>query len=80
VPAVVVVLLVRLVAGPEPNLAAAIAMFALYVVITVAATWVFERALVTEIVGYLRGSGGIRTRAEATQPSPAAVPEVPSGA
>src|SRR4051812_20053126 len=79
VPAVVVVLLVRLVAGPEPNLAAAIAMFALYVIITVAATWVFERSLVTEIVGYLRGSGGIRTRAEATQPSTAAVPEVPSG-
>jgi O-antigen/teichoic acid export membrane protein len=80
VPAVGVVLLVRLVAGPEPNLAAAIAMFALYVLITAAATWVFERSLVTEILGYLRGGGGIRTRAEATQPTAAAVPEVPSGA
>src|SRR3954451_5644034 len=79
-PAAAVVLLLRLAAGPETSLVAAIAVFVLYVAATVAGTWIFERSLVTEIAGYLRGrGGGIRTRAEAAQPSHAAVPEVPSG-
>jgi O-antigen/teichoic acid export membrane protein len=78
-PAVGAVLLVRLAAGPERSLAAAVVVLVLYVLVTAVATWAFERSLVTEILGYLRGSGGIRTRAEASQASPAAVPEVPSG-
>jgi hypothetical protein len=72
------VLLVRLAAGPERSLAAAVVVLVLYVLVTAVATWAFERSLVTEILGYLRGSGGIRTRAEASQASPTAVPEVPS--
>jgi O-antigen/teichoic acid export membrane protein len=55
VPAVAVVLLVRAVAGEEGSLVAALAMLALYVVVTAAATALVERRLVREILGYLRG-------------------------
>jgi O-antigen/teichoic acid export membrane protein len=77
VPAAGVVMLIRLVAGHESSLAAAIALFALYVGTTVAATWLFERALVMEMLGYLRGGGGIRARAQA---APQRAPEAASEA
>jgi O-antigen/teichoic acid export membrane protein len=73
VPAAAVVLLVRLVAGNETSLFAALGMLALFVLLTIAATLALERALVSEILGYLRGGGGIRSRAEA-------MPEAPVGA
>jgi PST family polysaccharide transporter len=71
VPAAAAVLGVRLVAGSEQSLPAAIAMLALYVLITLVATWVFERSLVSEVLGYVRGRGGIRTRAASGAPSSA---------
>jgi O-antigen/teichoic acid export membrane protein len=55
VPAVAVVLLVRAVAGEEGSLQAALAVLALYAVVTAAATALVERRLVREILGYLRG-------------------------
>jgi O-antigen/teichoic acid export membrane protein len=73
VPAAAAVLLVRLVAGDETSLAAALGMAALFVLVTVVATLALERALVSEILGYVRGGGGIRSRAEA-------MPEAPVGA
>ena len=36
----------------------------LYVVATAGGTWLFERDLLREMAGYLRGGGGIRTRAQ----------------
>jgi O-antigen/teichoic acid export membrane protein len=71
VPAAAVVLGVRLIGGPEQTLRAAVAMLVLYVAVTVLATWVFERALVSEVLGYVRGRGGIRTRAASGAPSSA---------
>jgi O-antigen/teichoic acid export membrane protein len=72
-PAVAAVLLVRLVAGHESTPPTAIAMLALYVIVTLASTWAFERALVREMLGYMRGGGGIRTRVQA-------VPDAQAGA
>lgn len=72
-PAAAAVLLVRLLGGPETSLPAALGMLALFVLLTVAATLALERSLVTEIHGYVRGGGGIRSRAEA-------VPDAPAGA
>jgi len=54
VPAVAVVLGLRLLVGEEQTLAAALAMLALYVVTTVAATALFERELLREILAYVR--------------------------
>jgi PST family polysaccharide transporter len=71
VPAAGAVLLVRLVAGEEQSLAAAIAVLVLYTVVTLLATWRFERSLVGEMLGYLRGRGGLRTRAASGAPSSA---------
>jgi lipopolysaccharide exporter len=53
-PAVALVLTLRLAFGDEATLAAALAMFALYVVVTLAATALVERRLLREIVAYLR--------------------------
>ena len=56
VPAIIAalpVLLLRATAGPEQNLAAAIAVFALYVIATVVATITLERPLLREALGYL---------------------------
>jgi O-antigen/teichoic acid export membrane protein len=53
-PAVAVVLAVRLAFGVEASLSAALAMVALYVLVTIAATALLERRLLREIVAYLR--------------------------
>jgi O-antigen/teichoic acid export membrane protein len=53
-PAVAAVVGVRLIAGEETTLLAALALLALYVLVTMAATAVLERRLLREIVAYLR--------------------------
>lgn len=52
-PAVLAVLLVREF-EPDRTLGIALAELALYLAVTVAATWLFERRLIAEVVGYLR--------------------------
>ncbi len=54
VPAVAVVLGVRMLAGEETTLAAALGLVALYVIVTIVATGLLERRLLREIVAYLR--------------------------
>jgi PST family polysaccharide transporter len=54
VPAVLAVLGVRALVG-DGALAVAMAELALYVAVTVVATWAFERRLLREVLGYLRG-------------------------
>ena len=54
VPAVAVVLLLRLVDGDHRTAAAAVAELVAYLVVTAAATFVLERALLREVLGYLR--------------------------
>lgn len=55
VPAIAVVLLVRLADGAQRRtLPLAVGELALYVLVTGAATWIFERSLLEEAVGYLR--------------------------
>ena len=39
----------------DGSLAVAVAELALYVAVTVVATWAFERRLLREVLGYLRG-------------------------
>jgi polysaccharide transporter, PST family len=63
VPGAAAVLLFRLVFGTEDTLAAALGLLALFVVLTVVATWSLERSLMKEIAGYLTGGGGLRARA-----------------
>jgi O-antigen/teichoic acid export membrane protein len=63
VPAVLAVLGVRALLG-DGSLAIAVAELALYVAVTVVATWAFERRLLREVLGYLRGRS-------ATAPAPA---------
>ena len=53
-PAVLAVLGVRALVG-DGSLAVAVAELALYVAVTVVATWGFERRLLREVLGYLRG-------------------------
>ena len=53
-PAVAVVVAVRLAFGEEGTLVAALAVFALYVVTTLAATALIERKLLREMLAYLR--------------------------
>jgi PST family polysaccharide transporter/lipopolysaccharide exporter len=55
VPPVLLVLAVRAVVPGDRTLSRAIAEFALYVLATVASTFFFERRLIAEMVGYLRG-------------------------
>jgi hypothetical protein len=54
VPAVAVVLGMRQLVGEEQTLLAALAMLALYVVTTLAATGLLERQLLREILAYVR--------------------------
>lgn len=54
VPAVAVVLLARLVESGDRTVAVALGELALYAVVTIAATLLFERALLREALGYLR--------------------------
>ena len=68
-PPAAVVLAARLVAGGDRSLGRALAEFALYVVATVGLTYAFERRLITELLGYLRGryrGGPASTEARAT--------------
>ncbi len=53
-PATGVVLALRSLATGNRTLAMAVVELALYTVVTILATWAFERALVREVVGYLR--------------------------
>ncbi|MDX6718877.1 MAG: hypothetical protein QOJ63_1131, partial [Solirubrobacteraceae bacterium] len=53
-PAAAAVVGVRLIAGQETTLLVALALLALYVLVTMAATAVLERRLLREIVAYLR--------------------------
>jgi PST family polysaccharide transporter len=57
IPAVGAVLLLRA-AIPGRSLGSALAELALYVLVTAAATWLTERSLLREVVGYLRGRRG----------------------
>jgi O-antigen/teichoic acid export membrane protein len=61
VPAVAVVFAVRALTGGERSLARAVAEFILYAVATVLFTYVFERKLITELAGYVRGRFGPAT-------------------
>ncbi len=54
VPAVAIVIGIRLLAGEESTLLAAFAMLALYILVTIGATALLERKLLREIVAYLR--------------------------
>jgi PST family polysaccharide transporter len=76
-PPAAIVLLLRLAVGGDRTLSRALGEFALYLALTVACTWLFERKLVTEIVGYLRGDGGVRAREQAL---PQTAPREPSRA
>ncbi|MGH2953243.1 MAG: oligosaccharide flippase family protein [Solirubrobacterales bacterium] len=62
VPATVLILGVRAAVDAERTLGLALAELGLYALATVAATWIFERQLLTEVLGYLR---------RAVRPSPA---------
>jgi O-antigen/teichoic acid export membrane protein/SAM-dependent methyltransferase len=58
-PAAAAIVLVRLLtSGVERTFEVAAAEFGLYVLVTVLATWFFERSLISEILGYLRGRRG----------------------
>ena len=65
VPGTAAVLLIRLLVGPESTLPAAFALVTLYGLLTLAASYFAERSLLGEILGYLRGHGGLRTSEEA---------------
>jgi polysaccharide transporter, PST family len=64
VPAVAVVLAARAVEGFDRSLPVALGELALYLAVTAAATYLFERSLVREALGYLRG------RSASTAPAP----------
>jgi O-antigen/teichoic acid export membrane protein len=66
VPAAGAVLLLRLAVGDGRGLGWVIAELVVYIVTTIGATWVFERDLIAEMAGYLRGGGGLRAKAEST--------------
>ena len=58
IPAIGAVLATRLALGPADSLWQAGAEFAIYVIVTVGATIFFERRLLREMIGYLRGRRG----------------------
>src|SRR4051794_6384996 len=64
VPAAGAVLLLRLAVGDGRGLGWVVAELVLYIVTTLGATWLFERDLIAEMAGYLRGGGGLRAKAE----------------
>jgi PST family polysaccharide transporter len=57
VPAVAGILLLRVLESGDRTLGLAIAEFVIYCVLVVVATWIFERPLIREMLGYLRGKG-----------------------
>jgi O-antigen/teichoic acid export membrane protein len=52
--AVLPVLAARAVFGPDPSLVSGLGLLALYLGVTAAATFFFERSLIAEVLGYLR--------------------------
>jgi O-antigen/teichoic acid export membrane protein len=58
VPAVALILALRLVESGERTLGMALGELLVYGGLTVAATWFFERSLLREVLGYLRRVGG----------------------
>ena len=54
IPAVLAVVAVRQI-SVDRTLGVALGELALYVLVTIAATWIFERRLLVEVLGYLRG-------------------------
>jgi hypothetical protein len=75
VPAAACVLLLRQVDGGVGMAASALIELIVYSMVTIAATWLFERDLINEMLGYVRGrGGGVRTRAQAV-PHQAASPK-----
>ncbi len=58
VPAAGAVLLLRAATDLDRSVSLALAEFALYLVVTIAATWAFERPLLREVRGYLRAAPG----------------------
>jgi PST family polysaccharide transporter len=64
VPAAAIVLGLRLVTGGGRSPLRAAAELALYLVATALFTWIFEREFIREILGYVRGRGGVRTKAQ----------------
>jgi PST family polysaccharide transporter len=67
-PAVAAVLIVRASIEGERTLEIALFELGLYVVVTALATAWFERALLREVVGYLRGRGSVRPLESRTSP------------
>ena len=61
VPAAAVVVLVRVLASGERSAPRAMAELLLYAAVVAAATWLFERALVSELFAYMRGRRPQRT-------------------
>jgi len=57
VPAVAVVALARMLESGDRTAAVAVAEFAAYLLVSAIATWLIERTLVREALGYLRGGG-----------------------
>ncbi len=56
-PATAATLLMRVATGPPHSLLAALAELAVYVTVTLIATWAFERELLQEVLGYVRNGG-----------------------
>lgn len=73
VPAAGLILLFRLVVDPDRTLAVALGELVVYILATAACTLLFERRLVQEMLGYLRGAvnRGSRARDAATIPQSA---------
>lgn len=84
IPAAALVLAARFAAGTARGGANVAIELLIYVFSTAAFTWLVERDLLVEIGGYLRGTGGIRTKAarrRATEPDlPRTAPREPSRA
>jgi len=76
-PAAGLVLALRLVAPGDRGAVRAVAELALYLVATGVFTWIFEREFMRELLGYLRGRGGLRTKAQDLQQT---APQAPSRA
>ncbi|MEA2442590.1 MAG: lipopolysaccharide exporter [Thermoleophilaceae bacterium] len=77
IPGPAVILLLRALVDGHRTLPRALAEVALYLVVTAIATFYFERRLLAEMVGYLRGKGGLRSKAQAL---PQTAPREPSRA
>jgi O-antigen/teichoic acid export membrane protein len=78
VPAAGSVLLLRQVDGGLDMTASTLLELGVYALVTIAATWLFERDLIKEMLGYMRGrGGGVRTRAQAMPQAASPTPAQP---